>query len=86
MASPLQSGKKSVDLAARARLGAPGSRIRRDPPPPASKAADVDPEERDRRMVLIGVASFALALSAIIIGWSSSAGWSLSQYTIEVRD
>ena len=82
MANPLQSGKKSVNLAAR---GAPGSRIRRDPPPPVKKAAVVDPEERDTRIVVIGVVSFALALSAIIIGWSSSAGWSLSDYTIHVR-
>lgn len=83
MASPLRTAKPSVNLAARR---APGSRIRRDPPPVARQAAVVDPEERDRRMVLIGVVTFAIALSAIIVGWSSSAGWSLSDYTIEVRD
>jgi len=83
MASPLQPGKKSVDLGARA---APGSRIRRAPPPPAKPAVVADPEERDARIVVVGVVSFALALAAIIIGWSSSSGWSLSDYTIEVRD
>jgi hypothetical protein len=71
MASPLKSGKQSVDLAARA---VPGSRIRRDPPPPVQKIVVRDPEDRDRRMVIIGVASFALAIFAIVIGWGSYDG------------
>lgn len=83
MASPLKAGKRSVDLAAR---GAPGSRIRRAPPPVAKPVVAADPEERDTRMVLIGVVTFAIAIAAIVIGWSSSSGWSLSDYTIEVRD
>ncbi len=82
MASPLQPGKQSVDLAATA---APGSRIRRDPPPAVKQLVVRDPEERDARMVVIGVVAFALALFVIAIGFSSAAGWSPSQYTIRIE-
>ena len=61
--------KQSVDLAAGpVRV----SRIRRDPPPVAKKAADErDPERRETRTVVIGILSFEIALFIIILGFSS---------------
>ena len=54
------------------------SRIRRDPPPVARKAADnrdrdSDPERRETRTVVIGILSFEIALFIIILGFSSYA-------------
>ena len=80
MASPLQSGKKSVNLTSPVR----GSRIRRDPPPVAKKIELRDPEEIEARTVLIGVVSFALAIVIIMIGISSNYGWSPAEYNIEL--
>ena len=80
MASPLQTGKKSVKLT----LPVPGSRIRRDPPPVAKKIELRDPEEIEARTVLIGVVSFALAIVIIVIGISSNYGWSPADYNIEL--
>ena len=80
MASPLQSGKKSVNLAP----PVPGSRIRRDPPPVAKKIELRDPEEIEARTVLIGVVSFARAIVIIVIGISSNYGWSPADYNIEL--
>jgi hypothetical protein len=78
MASPLKTGKQSVNLAAgEVRV----SRIRRDPPPAVKEIVVRDPEERDARTVVIGVVVFALALFVIAIGFSSFAGWSPRQYT-----
>jgi len=82
MASPLRTGKQSVNLASR---GAPGSRIRRDPPPAVKEIVVRDRDERDKRIVVIGVASFAIALFIITIGFSSVIGWSPSQYTIHIE-
>ena len=82
MASPLQTGKQSVDLAA---SGARVSKIRRDPPPVVKETVVRDRDERDARIVVIGVVTFALALIIILIGFSNAAGWSPSQYTIHIR-
>lgn len=82
MASPLQTGKKSVNLAGGVRV----SRIRRDPPPIAQKITVRDPEERDTRTVVVGIVSFALAIVAITIGFSINYGWSPSQYNIEINN
>lgn len=83
MASPLQTKKKSVDMAAPVvRV----SRIRRDPPPPAKEVSAADIKEREARTIVIGIIAFALALFVILIGFSNAAGWSPSQYTIEIRD
>ena len=82
MASPLRTGKQSVNLAS---PGAPGSRIRRDPPPAVKEIVVRDRDERDKRIVVIGVASFAIALFIITIGFSSVIGWSPSQYTIHIE-
>ncbi|MEO6114452.1 MAG: hypothetical protein ABIP07_08415 [Sphingomicrobium sp.] len=81
MASPLQTGKKSVNLAA---SGARVSKIRRDPPPVVKTIVVRDRDERDARMVVIGVVTFALALFIIALGFSNAAGWSPSQYTIHI--
>lgn len=82
MASPLQTGKQSVNLAAD---GARVSKIRRDPPPAARKTVVPDREVVDRRAVTIGILAFALALVVIIIGFASWAGWSPKQYTIRIE-
>jgi hypothetical protein len=81
MASPLKTGKQSVNLAA---TSTPGSRIRRDPPPAVKQLVIRDPNERDTRMVIIGVVTFALALFVILIGFGSVYGWSPSRYTIQI--
>ena len=80
MASPLQSGKKSVKLTP----PVPGSRIRRDPPPVVKRVELRDPEEIEARTVLIGVVSFAVAIVIIVIGISSNYGWSPADYNIEL--
>ena len=82
MASPLPTGKQSVNLAA---SGPRVSRIRRDPPPPVKPVVVVDPEERDRRDVILGVITFALAIFVILFGFGRYSSWSPSQYTVEVR-
>ena len=68
MASPLPSGKSSVNLGSTA---APGSRIRRDPPPPAKKVVDRDPDKADSWTVIVGILTFELALFVIIVAISS---------------
>lgn len=80
MASPLKTGKQSVDLAAPVR----GSRIRRDPKPVLKEIPVRDPEEREAWTVVLGVITFALALVVIIIGFSSVGGWSPSEYTVHL--
>lgn len=49
------------------------SRIRRDPPPPASpkKALQAYPSEREAWVVVIGVVLFALAITVVTIGFSN---------------
>lgn len=81
MASPLGTGKKTVNLAS---ARAPGSRIRRDPPPVAKEVAIVDVEDRDRRDVIVGVITFALALAVILIGLGSVLGWTPADYILDV--
>jgi len=83
MASPLPTGKQSVNLPP---PGPRVSRIRREPPPPAAKQKIVlDPEERDQRDVIIGVLSFALAMFVIIFAFASYSGWSLEGHAVKVR-
>ena len=82
MASPLRTGKQSVNLTAPVRV----SRIRRDPPPVVKKTIVRDPDERDIRAGVIGVIAFALAIFAITLGFSIYAGWSPSQYNIEINN
>ena len=83
MASPLHTGKQPVKLAAD---GSRVSRIRRDPPPVAKQTVVPDRAELDRRTVPIGILAFAVAIVIAIIGLGSFAGWSPSQYTVNVAD
>jgi len=79
MASPLKTGKQSVNLAAgEVRV----SKIRRDPPPAVKELVVRDPEDRDRQMVVIGVVTFAVALFVIALGFMSFTGWSPRAYTL----
>ena len=72
MAAPLKTGKQTINLASE---GVPGSRIRRDPPPKVKEIVVRDPEERDRRDVLIGVLVFTLALFVIMLAFAAWSGW-----------
>lgn len=80
MARPLPTGKQSVNLAKPAPRV---SRIRRDPPP-VVKEVFVDPEELDRRSVVIGILSVALAIVVIILAVSSYNGWTPREYTVQI--
>ena len=82
MASPFQTRKKAVDLAAPVSRV---SRIRRDPPPLVKVVHPHDIKERDARTIIIGIMTFALALFIILIAFSNAAGWSPSQYTVHIR-
>lgn len=73
MASPLSTGKQSVNLTA---SKATGSRIRRDPPPPVKTTVVPDRDETDRNAVAIGIVVFTLAIAVIILGLASANGWS----------
>jgi hypothetical protein len=79
MARPLPSGKQSVNLA---EPGVRVSKIRRDPPPKLKEIVVRDRDEQDRRMVVIGVATFTLALLVILLAIASYTGWSPRQYTV----
>ncbi len=81
MSKQWKPGKTSVDLAAKdARV----SRIRRDPPPKVKEITVADVEERDARVVVIGVIAFTLAIVAVILGFASWTGWSPSEHPINV--
>ena len=77
MASPLPTVKQSVSLAS---AGPRGSKIRRDPPPVVKEVAVPDPDKRDARTVIIGVLSFTLALTIIMVAFASYSGWSPRDY------
>lgn len=79
MASPLQTGKKSVNLAT---PGPRVSKIRRDPPPVVKEKVVLDPDERDRQDAVIGILAFTLAIFVILLAFASWSGWSPRQYTI----
>ena len=78
MASPLKTTKATVDTNSRA----PGSRIRRDPPQaaPVKRLEVRNVDESDRRVAMIGIIAFALAMFVVIVGFSSIGGWSPRQY------
>ncbi|QDP19302.1 hypothetical protein [Sphingomonas xanthus] len=83
MASPLPTGKQSVNLATQ---GARVSKIRRDPPPPQKELVLRDPAERDRVAVVVGVLSFALAIVVIIVAFGSYSGFNPREIVIDVKD
>ena len=80
MASPLKSGKQSVNLAAPVRP----SRIRRDPPPPVKKTVAREPDERETRAAVIGVIGFAIAIFIITLGVSAYQGESPRDHVVKV--
>ena len=82
MARPTPTGKQSVKLTS---PGARASRIRRDPPPVVKEKIAVDPEERDKWDVIVGVTTFALAIFVIIFAFGSYSGRSSSEYTVELN-
>ena len=73
MASPLQTGKQTVNLAAPI---VRGSRIRREPPPPRTERTTVVPDrdERDQMTVTVGIA-----------GFSNVSAWSPSEHELHIR-
>ena len=81
MARPHPTAKQSVNLAS---PGSRESRIRRDPPPVVDKKVVLDPDEREQWAVVVGILTFALAIFVIIIAFGSYAGWSPSQYTVQM--
>ena len=86
MASPLKSGKEAVNLAAQA---ARPSKIRRDPPATKAKVMQLsieDRDDRDRRLAAVGILVFAFAILVIVVAFGSWAGWTPSQYTVEIKD
>ena len=83
MAAPLQSRKQSVDMAKPALRV---SKIRRDPPPPVKIVSAAEIRDRDARDIVIGIIAFALALFVVIMAISNAAGWSLSDYIVEVEE
>ncbi|RST29987.1 hypothetical protein HMF7854_03455 [Sphingomonas ginkgonis] len=77
MATPLGTGKKTVDLA----TNGPRRRvqIRRDPPPvPAKPPSAQDIRERETRELVVGVVVFAVALVALFILVERALGWTQS--------
>ena len=82
MASPLKTGKQSVDLgAASPRV----SRIRRDPPIAVKQSEIRDPRERERVDALIGILAIGLALAVITLALATNWDWSPTQYTFKVK-
>ena len=82
MAAPLKTGKQSVKLGAPVRA----SRIRRDPPPIQKKIIERDPDERDARVVVIGVVIFAVAIFTLTLAFSAYQAWSPADYEIQVNN
>ena len=71
MARPLKTGKTTVALPAGA---ARPSRIRREPPPQPKPQVIAPPGEREAWTVVIGVLSFGIAITIIILGISDYLG------------
>ncbi|MBA2726074.1 MAG: hypothetical protein H0U53_08800, partial [Actinobacteria bacterium] len=82
-ASPFQSAKQAVDLAAPT---VRGSRIRRDPPPRVKVVTAGEVKDQETRNAAIGIVAIALALFVILIGFSKGTGWTPGQYTIHHED
>jgi hypothetical protein len=82
MASPLKPGKQPVKLAGEAPRV---SKIRRDPPPVVKPVSIEARDDRDRRLAAVGILVFALAIVVLVIAFGSWAGWSPSQYTVDIK-
>ena len=81
MASPLKTGKQSVNLTS---PGTRPSRIRRDPPPVVKEIVIRERNERDQWAVTVGVLTFALAIVVIILAFAAYSGWTPRQYTVQM--
>ena len=84
MSKQWEPKKKTVEL----KPAAPGtrpSRIRRDPPTTARQTVVPERDERDQRVVVIGVLTFTLAILVIIVGFSSYGGWRPSDYSVSLN-
>ena len=81
MAAPLNSAKKTVDLAAGPRV----SRIRRNPPPPPAKEPMLDREDREKLSVTFGVLGIAIALVVAIVAVGAYAGWTPRDYHMFIK-
>lgn len=81
MASPLSTGKKSVNLAT---AGPRVSKIRRDPPPKVKEIPVRAADERDRQDVAIGIAAFALAIFVIMLAIATYTGHSPREYILDL--
>jgi hypothetical protein len=81
MASPLKTGKKTVNMAAPT---VRASRIRRDPPPKLKEISIEERNGRDQRMAIIGIVVFALALFVIALGFMSVTGRSPREYILHL--
>ena len=87
MASPLHTGKQTVDLGSHpAPAGPRVSRIRRDPPPVERTTVVPDRDERDQSAVVVGVLVFALAIFFLVVAFGVYSAWTPSEYTIEMKD
>jgi hypothetical protein len=85
MARPLPTAKKAVDLAGGSRPV--GSRIRRDPPPPPpKKVSPSELREKEAWLIGTGITVVGLAIAVVIVAAAQWAGWSPSQYRIEIVD
>ena len=84
MARPLATSKQSVNLAGSSSSApAPGSRIRRDPPPVVVKELVIrGRSERDTRTVVIGISLFVLTLVVIVMGFAIYGGWNPRQVVL----
>ena len=81
MATRFPPRKQSVDLAAPALRG---SRIRRDPPPPAKPVSAAEIRERETWTAALGIVVLALAAFVVLIALGNAAGWSPRDYTVQV--
>ena len=82
MASPLNSAKQTVDLAA---AGPRVSRIRRNPPPAPKKEPVLDREDREKLSATLGVIGIAVALAIAIVGLGAYAGWTPREHHLYIE-
>lgn len=79
MAAPLNTAKSTVDLSA---PGVKGSRIRRNPPPKVKELSLAEIRERQLRHSIAGIVVMTLALTIVLWGVASFAGWTPREYTL----
>ena len=81
MASPR---KASVDMGAPAKVG---SRIRRDPPPPPPrKVTPSELREKEAKLMVAGIAAFAIAIALLLVSFGRGEGYNPQNYTVVIED